>query len=243
MSDREQFLALIESNIDKHGYHVTIVNSPVEPRYAYTIGLSEVLGFEFIFAGGIYYKKDDLFRIFDEIIKETKTRNGIVNEGISVDALGTFSFSKVKSSWSKLTMLGVFDFYKRNEIEAYQVIPDQEHHTLDIPDMSKEFNVASEPVWQWLDREWDYPVPRDSTVVTNLDALKGEVITEVMKWEKNEWEIFAGAGPDVLKEDKRVVSLGTLLGIDKSLMPAAFNLEIEKGMWRDPSDLVWHAWG
>lgn len=242
MNQREQFLNLIQANIDKYGYHLTIVNSSIEPRYAYTIGLTEVLGFELIFAGGIYYMKNDLYTIFAEIIKELKEKSGVANKSITIGDLGSFSCSNVDQSWIKLTMLGVFDFYKQDQIDACQIFPSKEYYTLDIPNMSNEFSVPLNPVWQWLVREWDYHVPPDSTAITNLDALKGEVITEVMRWEKNEWEIFAGAGPDVLKEDKRVVSLGTLLAIDESLEPVV-NLEIEKGMWRDKNDREWHPWG
>ncbi len=139
-------------------------------------------------------------------------------------------------------MLGVFDFYKQEEVEALQILPDREQYTLNIPDMSKKFNVSSEPVWQWLDRKWDYSVPEDSTVVTNINALLGHTITEVMRWKNDAWEMFAGAGPDVEEKDMRVVSLGTILGIDPTVSPAT-NLDIGKGLWRDSLDSDWSNWG
>lgn len=238
MDEKSEFLNLIRSNIGKYGYHITIVNSPIEPRYAYTVGLSEIYNFELIFAGGIYYLKEELFQIFDAIIKELK----IGNQKVTIDSLGTFSLSNVDTSWSQFMMLGVVDYYKLGIIKAFQIIPDPHHYTLDIPDMSKELDISKEPVWQWLVRKWDYTIPENSTVVTNIDAMLGEAITEVVRCENDEWEMFAGAGPDVQKEDIRVVSLGTIIGIDKSLLPA-LSLNIGKGLWRESGDSDWNSWG
>jgi hypothetical protein len=239
--DRNQFLSLIGSNIDKYGYHVTIVNSTLEPRYAYTIGLTKLLGFELIFAGGIYYMKDQLFVIIDTIVEELKSGKK-TNETIRVSNLGNFTLNEVLMSWSQLTMLGVFDYYKLDQISAMQIKPDSNHYTADIPNMSKEFHVSSNPIWQWLEREWSYSVPSNSTVITNIASFCGKPITEVMRWEENEWEMFAGAGPDVDERDKRVVSLATIIGLDSSLK-CVVDLEIGKGVWRDAVDLIWHKWG
>ncbi len=240
--NKKEFLALIKSNIDKKGYHTTTVTSSLVPRYVYTIGLYEKFGFELIFAGGIYFMKNELLSIFDAVINELKKGLNLNDKKVTIGNFGSFSFVKVKTSWSKLMLLGVFDYYKINEAEVLQIVPDFEHYTLDIPRMENEWNIDSEPIWQWLDHEWGYPVPKNSSVVTNLDALAGKKITEVMRWEENEWEMFAGAGPDVPKEHMRVVSLATILGIDKTLEPA-INLNIGKGIWRDANELKWNDWG
>ena len=63
--------------------------------------------------------------------------------------------------------------------------------------MSQTWSPQSEPVWGWLAEDWNYPVPEKSIAATNLDALRGKPITEVMRWEEEEWEMFAGAGPDI----------------------------------------------
>jgi hypothetical protein len=239
---KQEFKELIQSNIDQYGYHVTIVTSAIEPRYAYSIGLTEIFNFELVFAGGIYFLKEDLFQVINEVVKKLKVSNDRETERIPVGALGTFSLLRVDSSWSKLMLLGAFDYYKTSNIRAFQIIPDSNHYTLDIPNMSKEFDASSEPVWQWLVRKWDYGVPDNSTVVTNINALLGEAITEVMRCEVNEWEMFAGAGPEVENKDMRVVSLGTILGIDGTILPA-INLEIDKGLWRESADSDWNNWG
>jgi hypothetical protein len=96
-------------------------------------------------------------------------------------------------------------------------------------------------VWQWLTDPWEYAVPDDSVAITNLDALRGKSITEAVRWEEDQWELFAGAGPDVPRDDMRKVPLGTLLAADPTLT-AVLGLEIEQGLLRDPADLVWYDW-
>ncbi|WP_462249229.1 DUF4262 domain-containing protein [Ekhidna sp.] len=242
MNEKQKFLELIQSNIHEHGYHVTIVNSKTDPRYAYTIGLFEDYGFELILSGGIIFLKEDLYRIFESVVSLIRNGTKAQNLITKLDDLGSFSLQEVDGSWSDLMMLGVFDFYKIDKVVSYQIIPDKKHHTLDIPDMNKKWDSKQEPVWKWLVEKWEYSLPDHSKVITNIDALKGEVITEVMRWEEDELEMFAGAGPDVEKEEMRVVSLGTLLGIDNSL-EIVNELSVGKGIWRDSTEKKWNPWG
>jgi hypothetical protein len=50
MLGREKFLELIASHIKKYGYHITVVKQSELPRFAYSIGLKNIFGFELIFA-------------------------------------------------------------------------------------------------------------------------------------------------------------------------------------------------
>ena len=126
-------------------------------------------------------------------------------------------------------------------LPTFQIVPDEAHRTIDVPNMQESWDPARTPIWRWLTDAWDYPVPRKSTGVTNLAALRGARITEVMRWEEDEWELFSGAGPDVPKEDMRVVPLGTLIEADQSLLPI-LNLKTGAGCWRDDAT-EWTPWG
>jgi hypothetical protein len=242
MQDKSDFLHLIRSNIENDGYHVTVVQQSIEPRFAYSIGLHRVLGFELVFAGGAYFVESDLTIIFAEIIAHLKRSRSNTQQSFTTQHLGSFSFSQVDKSWSQLMMLGVFDYFKIDYFKAIQIVPDGGHYTLDIPKMQYEFDPANQPVWQWLVNEWKFGVPESSTVVTNIDVLFGATITELTRWESDEWEMFAGAGPDVNSGDVRIVSLGTILGIDDSVLPS-LNLQIGKGMWRSSREDEWKPWG
>lgn len=241
MIQRKEFLRVIEANIEQHGHHVTIVTGGQLPRFAYTIGCLETLGLEFIFAGGESYSKFDVSKIFDESISALKGKSDWHNQSISIDSLGDFSIVRVDKSWSQLLTLGLFDYYNQTEIQVWQILPDANHRTLDVPDTSQQFEVASQPIWQWLTRKWDYPIPNGSMAVTDLNVLFGEKATEVTRWEEDEWEIFSGSGPDTPKESMCIVPLGLLLGIDKSL-EQVMQLEIGKGLWRDGAELTWNDW-
>lgn len=238
--DKKSFKELIKLNIERHGYHVTIVAGAIEPRFAYTIGLMDQFRFELVFAGAIYYMKDQLLQIVKAIVENLRASGGVVDQRITIESLGEFSFLPVHPSWSKLMMFGVFDYFQKTDIQAYQIIPDASHFTYDVPDMSKEWSLL-EPVWQWLVRDWNYSVPAKSNVTTNLDALQGEPITEMARWEEDEWEMFAGSGIDAKEEDFRIVSLGTILGIDNSLLPA-LDLKVGEGLWRADKESNWQNW-
>jgi hypothetical protein len=137
-------------------------------------------------------------------------------------------------------MLGAFDYYQKREIPALQIIPDKEHWTIDVPDMTAPWSATLEPVWRWQREVWTYPVPKEATATTDLAALRGKRVTEAVRWEEDHWELFAGAGPDVSKDELRVVLLGTLVAADPSLM-AVINLEVGAGLWRDDIS-EWHPW-
>ena len=238
---RNVMLEMIRSNIAKYGHHIYLVLGGPSPRFAYTIGVSPKMGAELIFAGASFYLTEDVKRIINEIVEQLRENNAWHQLSIEVDGLGVFSLRKADASWANTLMLGALDFYNASEIPALQIVPDQAHWTIDIPNLTQSWNAISEPVWQWLYEPWRYSVSELSVAVTNLDALRGEPITEATRWEERQWELFAGAGPDVLREDIREVPLGTLLAGDQSLQVIT-SLGVGQGLWRDSSQLEWHSW-
>jgi hypothetical protein len=236
---RREALDLIKRNIELHGSHVYIVVGKSLPRFAYTIGLKQSWGAELVLAGAIYYNADAVTRIMNTIGQRLGAQKAS-DATFVVDDLGSFRLRKAHASWTRSLLLGALDYYKVSEIEAYQIVPDDEHWTIDIPNLEKEWSAKAEPVWKWLHEGWDYAIPPESTATTNLDALRGVRITEVMRWEDG-WEMFAGPGPDVSFEDARVVPLASLLASDPSLKPAV-DLEVGKGMWREGDETGWHPW-
>jgi hypothetical protein len=231
-----EFLDLIRKNIDKNGYHITLVNGGQNPNFSYSIGLSERFGFELIIAGGFKSIKENEF-IFEHIYQKLQS-GSTVNSRFSLSDNDVFYLGTVDSSWCKKLMLGVYDYYSVDEITAYQIIPIE--RTLDTPIMSDAL-IANDPVWKWLYMDWNIDAPKNSYVITDLNALKGKTITEVTKWEDHVWEMFSGPGPDVEKEDIRIVPLGTVLGIDATLKPI-LNLIVGQGLWRDNKDSSWQDW-
>lgn len=234
--------SVIRNNITVFGHHINVVAGGASPRFAYTIGLSESCPFELIIAGALFYSNEEIKKIIDSIASELRSEKSARSAEFRVDQLGAFSVREVDSSWANMMMLGVLDYYGINSMAALQIVPDKKHLTIDVPDLSKRWDDSVEPIWQWLSSRWTYLVPEDSVAITNIEALKGQRVTEATRWENDQWELFAGAGPDIQEESIREVPLGTLLIFDSTLLPV-LNLDIGKGFWRDPTDLEWHSWG
>jgi hypothetical protein len=238
-AQKEQALRRIRENIAQKGHHIYVVSGGSTPRFAYTIGVSESIGVELVLAGAIFYYLEDVTQIINDIAAQLKAQRD--RPVFEVTGRGSFILRKAHASWATALMLGALDYYRVSEIPALQIVPDRSRWTIDVPDMSTPWSAAAEPVWRWLHEPWTYPVPEASTATTNLASLRGERITEAMRCEENAWELFAGAGPDVLEAEIRVVPLGVLLGADESLLPIV-SLPIGRGLWRDAIS-EWHLWG
>jgi hypothetical protein len=230
----------IRENIAKHGFHTYVVTGGGYPHFGYTIGLTESLGAELILAGTYFYRLDDVSKVIKSVKGELSPPVAWHTVRANSESWGTFSFRKVDTSWSTDLMLGAFDYYPGKDIEAYQIVPDEAHWTLDVPDLSQPWSPAQAPGWRWLKEEWKYPVPKSSVALTDLHALRGERITEVMRWEEDQWEIFADSGSDMPESERRVVPLGVLLEADESLLPAV-DLRVGTGFWRD-DDPEWNPY-
>ena len=235
---RTQAIDRIRENIVRSGHHIYVVSGGSIPRFAYSIGDRESIGAELILAGAVFFMKDEVIEVMNRVAGQLKGQRDL--DVFEIPGLGSFTIREAHKSWATKFMLGAFDYYKTQDIPALQVVPDQTHWTIDVPDLSAPWNPTTEPVWRWLNEPWTYPVPPDSLATTNLGALRGDRVTEATRWEENEWELFAGNGPDVPKDDVRVVSLGTLVASDESLLPVT-RLPIGEGLWRD-STSDWHPW-
>lgn len=240
--EKKNALDLIRSNISSHGYHIYVISGGPLPRFFYTIGLIESIGFELIMAGSYFYSANEAKKIFDQIVNEIKSHPTRVNSKIQINSSGSFTLRKADNSWTNKLMLGALDFYHPKNISALQIIPDFDHWTIDTPDLTKSWSTQNSPIWRWLGKPWGYPSISDHSVaVTNLSALRGETVTEATRWEEDQWELFAGSGPDTPPAEIRVVPIGVLLGFDPSLEKVV-NLDIGHALWRDKLDTEWHTW-
>jgi len=243
MDKKKLFRKTIEENIKNFSYHVTVVKQSEVPRYAYTIGIREKFNFELIIAGNENFIYEDILSIINLTYKSLDNED-IRTFKVRIPKLGTFKLSKVHSSWIRKMMLGVYDYYNIDVFDVYQIVPDVDHYSLDVPDMSMEWICSEQPIWKWLDDdiEWDFKVPKNAKIITDIDALFGKRITEVMRWENDEWEGFTINGDEIDKDSIRVISIATIVGIDNSMLPI-LTLNIGKGLWRDSEVLQWNNWG
>ena len=171
---REAALNEIRRNIAKSGFHTYVVTGSGHPHYGYTIGLTESLGAEIILAGSYFYRLDEVAPVIRSVAEKLRSAVEWPTNTVRETPWGNFSFRRVDMSWAKELMLGVFDCYGPNAVEAWQIVPDESHWTVDIPDLSRPWSQNVAPGWLWLHQEWTYPVPKESVALTNVEALRGE---------------------------------------------------------------------
>ena len=225
--------------IKSHGHFVYTITGGGSPRYLYTIGLYEKIGMELLFAGGAYFSAAVAKDIVDFAAKYLKI-NSAVSSFRMEDINGDFELKKAEASWSEHLPLGAIDYYKTDKINLMQIVPPRHLMTIDVPDCELTMSDTDNRVWSWFDCGYPNHLPKKCSAVTNLAALRGGAVTEAMRWEIDEWELFSGAGPDVKKGDVRVVPLSTLVLYDSTLHPV-MNLKEGKGLWRD-ENMKWHNW-
>lgn len=231
----------IESNIQKFGHHVYLILGGSSPRYSYTIGNHGRFGYELIFAGGTYYSGDEVHQVLNAVTQRFLEGTCSIDAQIIVGDLGLFTLVEVESSWSSKMVLGALEYYRIDTLKCLQVLPEEKFWTIDIPDLTRKLDVVEQPVWKWFSDGWPFPVSPGAIVTTNLDALRGYMVTEAARWEPELWELFSGSGPDVAFEEIRCVPLATLIAFDPSL-EVVVNLAIEEAIWRDPDENLWHKW-
>lgn len=230
--------ATVSRTVAKHGFQLTAVGPSAVPKYVYTIGLAESFGFEFLLAGAALLSVAEITKILTQLSQSVLTNvNGSIDELPSqVSSLG-----EVHPSWSDQLMLGATSFHHR-AVPALQPILVSSLETIDIPVASEPYSEESAPVWKWLTKEWDLAIAKSTMVMTNREALKGEPIVEVSRWDDDAWELMADSDEKPTMENCRAVPLATLLGFDSSLH-GVLALPAGRSLRRESRALPWRAWG
>jgi hypothetical protein len=239
MNYREAFLKTVDEKIRKYGYQITDVKGGQNPSFAYTIGLYEKFGFELVIAGA-YISKEFNEKIFRTVISGLES-------GLDVDSVfkaehrneDDLKLIEMHSTWKELMILGAFIHYNNDEIRAFQILA-VDNILLDTPIMSN-VRDSEDPIWCWLDKNWNEDIPLSSYVSTDVDFLKGKTIVEVMRFEDGFWEMFTRPAPDVPDEDVRILPISTMIAIDESLKPS-LKLSNGDGLLRKNKDSKWKSW-
>jgi hypothetical protein len=237
---RTELLGAINHNIRRNGRHIYAIAGAPSPRFAYTIGMRESIGAELVLAGAAFFDLADVQHILDTIADRLRGET-CIEAALALDGLGAFTLRRAHPSWVQRLLLGALDYYNLRDIPAYQVVPDDDHWTIDVPDLDHAYSVEREPVWRWIHEPWSYGVPETSIAVTNLAALRGAPITTAGRMDDDAWELFAGAAEDIADADIRAVPLGTLLGADPTLA-AVTRLRVGAGLERSVEREPWRAW-
>ena len=234
--DRASALRLIERNIAAHGWHVYGVLDGAAPRFHYTIGLLEKIGFELVFAGGYFYSFDDIASIVNGCGVALLRGAALNIENVP----GTFTLGDVCAEWSKALLLGANDWYGHT-VRAKQIIPEAPYLTRDVPDMS--LPASHEKNAAWVSHFSDSPddMPEDTTVLTDLGFLRGAHATHVIKYEEGQWDCYSQDPRDMDDDAFRTVPLGVLLALEPPLRRLCEGMADKSALARDKAGR-WHAW-
>jgi hypothetical protein len=238
-SYRSELLKQIERNIKQSGQHIYAIFGGPAPRYAYTIGLTEVVRAELVLAGCAGWYEDEVGHILNAIGDEIRTK-GYLGRRYVVDGFGSFSLQRAHASWTDRMLHGAHDYYRPARVRGYQVLPDGDHFTIDIPDLAQQWS-RNDGAWRWLCDRWTRPIPESSFAMVDPGALRGEPIREVARWEDDYWEAFSVSPSELREEDARPVPLSVLVDFDPSLAPI-FSLAVGSGMSRTSADARWKPW-
>lgn len=213
---REKLLRRISENIREHGYHVYLISAGATPRYVYTIGLNEKIGFDLIFAGGLNFSASSVKEVVERAFRILERASG-VPKTLEIPGYGCFDLARASDAWVQAIALGALDFYGSEKVEMVQLIPPRAKLTIDVPRMDSPVAPQSQRGWRWLAEPWPYSLSIDSSVAIDLEALFGRDIVYVSRWPDDEWEMFAGDPESVSEQCMRVVNFSFVLAIDPTI--------------------------
>ncbi|MGE0488926.1 MAG: DUF4262 domain-containing protein [Vulcanimicrobiota bacterium] len=228
MDFRRQLLAQIRSNIERSGRHIYAVGGGAAPPFYYTIGLYPKHGAELVLAGGLGLPPGAVGHLIDQAARHLESLLKPEDFKFEFPDCGRWQLRRADPSWSERLLLGAHDYWDKR-VPAWQLVPDAEHTTIDIPNLAVPFCV--EPTWRFFHEDWPYSVEAGCPVMTHLDALKGELIRKLVRWKSDFWEMYASAGQEV--DESKVVDmpLGVLVAYDPTLT-AVMDLPVGSGLER-----------
>src|SRR3954467_8417094 len=129
----------------EYSSRLVVVQQSCVPRYSYTVGLAHKVGFELILSGASLYMLDSLRCIFDKLLRELQACDFKPRETrLCLNGLGVFSLRESDHSWNNLLLLEAVELYGA-DIRVLQIVPDEAHITIDVPNQSVPWDRGREP--------------------------------------------------------------------------------------------------
>jgi hypothetical protein len=142
---RTERLQKIRSDIERYGQTIALISGGPLPRYAYTIGLRDAVGFELMMPGALCYAAKEVQQIVNTFAAALRTDPTL--SSLEVPTVGSFALRPAHDSWVRSMALGALDFYDVDTVSGVQIVPDADHRTIDVPDMEQVWTPSREPVW------------------------------------------------------------------------------------------------
>src|SRR4029079_18646831 len=131
-SPRAEILGAIKQNIRRYGRHIYAIGGGPSPRFAYTIGMRESIGAELVLPGAAFFDLADVQHVVNTVADRLR-RETSIDAALDLDCLGSFTLRRAHPSWVQRMLLGALDYYRVQDVPAYQIVPDDDHWTVDDP--------------------------------------------------------------------------------------------------------------
>ncbi|MCA9793555.1 MAG: DUF4262 domain-containing protein [Candidatus Eremiobacteraeota bacterium] len=228
MDFRQQLLAQIRQNIERSGRHLYAVGGGASPPFFYTIGLYPKHGAELILAGGLGLPPGAAGHLLDAAARHLESLLKPEDFRFEYADCGCWGLRPVDPSWSERLLLGAHDYWSKR-VPAWQLIPEAEHKTIDMPNLAVPFCV--EPTWRFYEEDWPHSVDPASPVLTHLAALRGPLIQQLVRWRPDFWEMYTDSAQEIDESQIIHTPLGVLVAYDPTLT-AAFDVPLGTGLYR-----------
>lgn len=211
------------ADVDNYGWHYYRILGGPTPSWSYSIGFEKSFGCpEVVMAGTSYFSRYELADGFRDLADRVRSGEKIAaGSSAELHGLGACSFQPVDASWAKHLLLGDLDYYAGLNFRALQLIQSSDRLTMDVPNLSRPFEPETELPWRWLVEKWPYPIAGNTSVSTDLEALRGRDVTMVVRHKPGgvgtEWDAIALEDTPVPDELARAAPFGTLLAVDPTI--------------------------
>lgn len=180
-------LETVRRNIENNGYHICTVLQGVCPRFSYSIGLHQKLGYELVVAG---LCSVDAIHIPDLISSAIDGKHYLNQEE---DSNHLIELKDANPSWASVLARWAVSYYQKDDIKLKQIIPEG-IFTIDTPDMSSSYKNVANGSWRYLVEPWPYPISAESEAYCDSGIIAGQDILSISRYEEGYWEISSGFG-------------------------------------------------
>ena len=214
---------------------IAIVGGTEVPRIVLGIGLTG-LPFDLVCPGFAGFDGDFVARLV--AAAAFALRDDPALPTLQFDHVGQVDIRSVDQSWLELAWPESAAFHKEAARQLFPLEPSMQ--TIDLPDMSRPWKLEAGDSWLALS-SGSGTGAEGITVVTNLEAMRGEPATEVARWEDGEFQFLAvdQAAPDHF--DAWVTPIGVLVDHDRSLRPLV-DTPPGRSWWRADGQSPWQHW-
>jgi len=201
----------ISDVIKNKGYYICSVFQEACPRFSYTIGLYQTLGYELVVAGLCLIDVNDVPNLIKCAVNGEEYIESLSGSTLPVE------LRDADSTWATAMARWAVRYYNSENIRLKQILVG-DNLTIDTPNMRYSYNDIINNPWQYLVEDWPYPVPENSQAYCDSGIISGEKILSISRYEDDYWEISSGIGFDSRAKILPIAVIMEKFGLDTEII-------------------------